>query len=119
MTDNYDNFDKIPDDEGKKDKQIATLQTQLEEVKEERHEERFCWALSLLILLNVFFFTNMEGWGAPISILLLQLVLLIILARKWGVEDLTDILDKYILNLPANPLCKKKTMTEEMNVEDR
>jgi hypothetical protein len=107
VTGSYDNFEKIPGDEGKKDKQIATLQTQLEDVKEERKEERFCWALSLLILLNVFFFTNIDGWGAAISIVFLQLVLLIILARKWGVEDLTDILDKYILNHPANPLRKK------------
>ncbi|MFP4097404.1 MAG: hypothetical protein ACLFU1_01295 [Alphaproteobacteria bacterium] len=63
MTDNYDNFDKIPDDEGKKDKQIATLQTQLEEVKEERHEERFCWALSLLILFKCLFLHQYGGLG--------------------------------------------------------
>ena len=112
MENQYDVLNKKIPPEGKKDEQIAALQGQLSAEKEARREERFCWTLSLIVLLDVFFFEKVGGWGA-ISILFLQIVLLVILSRKWGIEDLTDILDKYVRNHPLNPTSKKKSKTSQ------
>ena len=113
MTHNYDTFEEKVLDNQKKGGHIESLQKELENIKDERLEERFCWALSLLILLNVFFFTSIDNWAGVLSILFLQLVLFIILARKCGMEDLTDILDKYVLNHPMNPLHRDKDKNKD------
>ena len=109
----YDTFEEKVLDNQKKSEHISRLQKELENIKNERLEERFCWALSLVILLNVFFFTTIDNWAGALSILFLQLVLFIILARKCGMEDLTDILDKYVLNHPMNPLHRDKNKNKD------
>lgn len=100
MPDNsYSSLDqKVPSDGSKKDMQIAELQSEIVSLKDCVNEDRFVSLLIILILLNVIFFSHTEGWGAPITILVLELILLFILARKLGVEDITNILDKYLLN---------------------
>jgi hypothetical protein len=103
MPSSYDKLDSVPEEDGK-DAAINELAQKLEEITESRNEERFCWCLAFIVLLDVYFFAGLEGWGAPISIFLLELVLLIILARRFGVEDLTNILDKYVLSHPLNPM---------------
>lgn len=102
----YETLNKTPDGKSRDDETIASLQKELARTKERNREERFCWALSLIVLLDVFFFTSTNGWGAPIVLLFLQVILLIILARRWGVEDLTDVLDRYVFNHPMNPFSK-------------
>lgn len=99
MSSSYSSLDeKIPSDGSKKDAQIADLQTEIEGLKDCRNEDRFLFGLIILILFDVIFFSHTEGWGAPLAILVLELIVIMIMARKMGVQDITNILDKYLLN---------------------
>ena len=99
-------YGKIPADEKGKDRLIIQLKTQLDDMLQDKKEKTaegrkaiyFCFVLVLIILFDVFAFTTFREWGSSISILILELILLITLARLWGVNDLTNILDKYILS---------------------
>lgn len=108
MRDDYNAFEAASED-GMADSQVAALEQDLEKLKDSFREERFCWALAILILLDVIFFTRIDGgWGAPITILFLEVILLLVLARKWGVEDLTDVIDK-IVKSPFYPSSKDRS----------
>ena len=88
-------------------KMISSLEDKVVRLEEKICEERFCWILCVIILLNVFFFEKLNSSASAISLVLLQIILLIIIARRLGVEDLTNILDKYVLSNPLNPIKKK------------
>lgn len=97
--DSYSRLDeKVPSDGSKRDAQIAELQDENECLKNGRNEDRFIFGVIILILLNVIFFSHTDGWGGPLAVLVLELIVVMILARKLGVEDITNILDKYVLN---------------------
>lgn len=111
MKNDYSALDDIAEDD-KKDALIERLQSTLADIKEARREERFCWVMAVIILVNVIFFSKLDGLSA-ISIVFLQLILLVILSRKLGVETLTEVLDKYVLSHPMNPIRKKDS--EQIN----
>lgn len=111
MDNKFESFDsKTPPIEAK-DSEITELNDQLQQEKDARKEERFCWILTCMVLLNVWFFEHISGWGV-IGLVVLQFILLIILSRKLGIEYFTDILDKYGYNHPFMPI-KKHEKTKE------
>src|SRR3990167_787253 len=93
--DNYSELDEKVAPDIKKDAAIEALQDKLEKEIALRKEERFCWIVVFITLLNAFFFARFDNWGSPIALLILELIPLVILARKFGVPDLTNLLDKY------------------------
>ena len=95
---NYSLYNKLLSGKGSKDDQIADLQILLINEKEQRDVERFCWMLGVIILLDIIFVVSVDGWAtfSIAFIFVLELALLIILARKWGVEGFTGIIDKYM-----------------------
>ena len=98
MSSNYDQLEKkIPSDGSKKDSQIAELQSEVEGLRNCRNEDRFLFGLIILILLDVNFFTHMDGWGAPVAILLLEFIVVILMAKRQGVEEIVNMIDKYLL----------------------
>ncbi len=66
--------------------QIAALQEKLTFEKDSRREERFIFILAFVVLFDVVVFRNMEGWGAPIVIGLLEIFIGLALAEKYGVK---------------------------------
>lgn len=71
---------------------IAELETSLEQEREGRKEERFYWVLACCILVDPLIFNVMNGgWGfAPL--LLLQIIMLIGLAKRLGVDWAVELL---------------------------
>lgn len=61
-----------------------------------RGEERFAWLLCCIILFDCFAFSNMSNWTGPIVIGIMQLVLIIGLARKLRVEEIGKMLSRFM-----------------------
>lgn len=78
------------------DQQLAELQEKLEYEKDARKEDQFFFVVVCVILLNVVFFSVMPTLGGPLALLLLQLLILIPLARKMGMEEIATILSRVI-----------------------
>lgn len=81
------------------DEAIANLTEQLVDLKKKRYEERFAWILGFLILIDLWLFPSMETWGAPVSILVLEVVLLLLLGRKWGIPDIGNLVDMILASM--------------------
>lgn len=83
----------------KKDEQIAQLQTELAEAQDARSEDRFVFIIVCVILLDIVFFTVMPTFGGPVALLLLQLLILIPLARRMGMDEIATIINGVISRL--------------------
>lgn len=92
---------KVPIDldstkESKKDEVISALQEDLNNEIDARKEERFVWFLSVMMLFDVFTFVEMKTWGGPIAIGFIQLVVLVVLGRKWQVDEIWKLTEKVL-----------------------
>ena len=72
------------------------LERDNQKLKDAVKEERFLWIATLVVIFDVFVFTLMENWGGPIAILMFQMVIMLILARKLGVEEIHSLIDKIL-----------------------
>lgn len=79
-----------------RDELISSLQEQLIQANDRRGEERFAWFASLNVIADLFVFPSLTSWSAPISIAIIQILLLIVLGRKWGVDDIWTLTEKMI-----------------------
>lgn len=78
------------------DKQIQELQERLEHEIDARQEERFVGIVFIVLLLDVVFFTVMPTFGGPLALLVLELLILIPLARRMGMEEIAQILNRVL-----------------------
>lgn len=79
-----------------KDEALEIIQKKLEGQIEARKEERFYWVSGLCITVDIFMFPQMQTWSAPVCIALLELLVLISLGRRWGVDHIWTITEKLI-----------------------
>ena len=79
-----------------RDEQIQKLQDALSREKDARKEEHFVVIIFVIILLDIVFFIQMPSFGGPLAILILELLILIPLARRMGMEEIVRILDKVL-----------------------
>jgi len=79
-----------------KDEQIASLEESLVKEKDARSEERFLFVLAIVILIDLMIFPSMQTWGAPVAILVLQVLLVVPLARRCGVEEAARLVDRLL-----------------------
>ncbi|MEP0234158.1 MAG: hypothetical protein ABJ360_12525 [Roseobacter sp.] len=80
----------------KKDKQIDELQSQLAYEKDARQEDRFVGIVCLVLLLDVVFFSVMPTFGGPLALLVLELLVLIPLAKRMGMQEIAQILSRVL-----------------------
>ena len=73
-----------------KDRQIAELQQQLTNERDARREDKFVFIAAVVVLLDVVFFSVMPTSGGPIALLILQLLVLIPLAKRMGRKKLGE-----------------------------
>ncbi|WP_143025618.1 hypothetical protein [Paracoccus isoporae] len=83
----------VPD---KRDQQITELQEEIAQLRDARQEERFAFTVGLILLLDVCFFTVMPSFGGPIALLILELLILIPLARQMGVDEIVKLLNRVL-----------------------
>jgi hypothetical protein len=68
----------------------------VEGLKKKLYEERFIFSMVIVVLFDAFFFKSMDNWGSSIAILLLEIVALLVLARRLNVSDLLVITSSII-----------------------
>ncbi len=59
-------------------------------------EERFGWIVVCFVLFNAAILANFQTWTAALSVLVPELLLLILLARRFGLEQVTRLVDRII-----------------------
>lgn len=89
----------IASEPSNQEKQIQELQEQLAHERDARNEDRFVGIVCLVILLDVAFFSVMPTFGGPLALLVLELLILIPLARRMGMEEIAQILNGVINRL--------------------
>lgn len=80
----------------KKDEAQGRLADELEAVKDGRKEERFMWIVVVTILLDVMWFADSSNPTLPVVVLFLQLIVLVILARRMGINDVVELIDRLL-----------------------
>jgi len=74
----------------------ASLADELEAAKDARKEERFVWITVVVILVDVLWFKDSPNPALPFVVLVLQLILLIVLARRMGINDVVELIDRLL-----------------------
>lgn len=74
----------------------AALEDQVETLTDDRLEERFAWIVVSMILFDAALFHDAESWSGPLVIGILELVLLVVLARKYQIQEVSQILAKFL-----------------------
>ena len=88
--------ENLANDESK-DESIDRLTSQLSKEKNDRDEDRFIFIVISIIFINFYIFSNVENWAGAIIIGVLELTILIILARRYGIGEVWAIIQQ-ILN---------------------
>lgn len=102
--DNVDNESGLLSSEEleKHQEQIQRLQGELQRQLDERKEERLIWILVVTVLLDVYFFTSMDNIAGPIVILVFQVLVVVMVATKMGMEQVVQLIDRMIAMLARN-----------------
>lgn len=86
-------------DPTRKDELIQSLQSQLDDERDRRKEERFIWLVIVILMFDAFTFPAMQTWTGPIIIGLIQLIIVIVLGRRWQMDEIwtltTKLIDKW------------------------
>jgi hypothetical protein len=86
----------IAEEPTKRDQQINELQEELAEERDARREDRFVFIVVTILLFDIMIFAVMPTFGAPLAILILELLILIPLARRLGAEEIAKTLDRVL-----------------------
>lgn len=86
----------IPEQATRSDTLIEELQRALAREKDARLEERFVFLVVGVLLFDIVFFTVMPTFGGPLALLILELLILIPLARRMGMEEIAQVVSRII-----------------------
>jgi hypothetical protein len=89
-------FEAIVHEPSKYDQQISELQEALTQERDGRREDRFVFIAVIVLLLDVVFFSVMPSFGGPVALLIFELVILIPLAKRMGMEEFARILNNVL-----------------------
>ena len=89
----------LPEESDRLRGQIEELQKDLDREVDARKEERMLWILAVLILFDAYLFTFMENIMGPIVILVFQLIVVVLVAKKMGMEQVTAMIDRMMAML--------------------
>lgn len=82
-----------------KDDALAALELQLQAEKDARLEERFVWIVVSVILVDVIWFQDAANATIPVVVMILQLIALMVLARRMGVDDYVQLLGRILASI--------------------
>lgn len=80
---------------------IEDLQEQIQQLKDSKREDRFVFITVAILLLNVVFFSVMPTFGGPLALVILELIILVPLARKLGMEEIVQIISRTLDRISA------------------
>jgi hypothetical protein len=83
------------DGSSKTDEQINKLQEELTRERDGRREDRFLFIAISTVLLDISFFTVLNA-GAAVAIVILELLILFVVARRMGMEEVVEMLSSLL-----------------------
>lgn len=99
--DSGDSFDALQSGSVTPETQIQELQEEVQREKDGRLEDRFVFIIVSIFFLDVMLFSVMPSFGGPIALLVLELLILIPLAKRMGMQEVAQILNR-LLDRVAN-----------------
>jgi hypothetical protein len=109
-----DGFDKLKVNDfppSHKDVLIQELEAKVLELENNLLEERFYWVFGIVMAIDIVAFIQMQSWGDPIAILVLELFGLVALANKCGVDNVVIIINRIIDGWHQRNSNKEKSKT--------
>ncbi|MEH0195196.1 hypothetical protein V7S57_03800 [Caulobacter sp. CCNWLY153] len=88
-------MDAVPNPEAR-DQALAELEKKLQAIEDARKEERFIWIVVCTILIDILWLSGSENAALSVIVLILELVVLFVLARRMGVEDIERLMDRIL-----------------------
>ena len=82
------------DEPGPKDDTLAALESQVSDLEDQLHEERFLWIVGAMILFDTMSFAQAGNWAVPIVVGVLELVILVVLAERCRVNPIMPLIDR-------------------------
>jgi hypothetical protein len=67
--------------------ELAIAKLEIERLRKEINEERFVWCLVAIIAVDILYLPNIKSAIGVVGVLVFQALLLVILGRRWGIED--------------------------------
>ena len=86
---------ELPDRKDSSIDAIQKLEKELESVKERLREVLYILAIVVFIAFNTATFALIENWAGALGILILELLILLPIARQLNIQDLQDVVNKY------------------------
>lgn len=80
----------------KRDQQIEELQNDLAYERDARKEERFIFIVLFTLVFDIMLFTVMPSFGGPLAVVILELLILIPLAKRMGMEEVAKMLSRLL-----------------------
>jgi hypothetical protein len=81
---------------------IAALEKKLENEKDLRREERFIWIVMCMILTDIIWLRSSSNASLAIVVLVLESVILVVLARRLGIEQIPEYINKFADKFMSN-----------------
>lgn len=81
---------------GKEDDALAALQNEIQDLKNDRNEERFLLVVIIIVLCDALIFAHMENWAGALVIGVIEIFAVAVLARRWRIEEIPQILSKFL-----------------------
>lgn len=81
----------------------AAVDRELQAEKESRKEERFMFVAIIVTMFDALVFPSMSTLSAPIVIGFIQLIFLMVYARRCGIEEIRQIMDRIVAAVKKSP----------------
>lgn len=86
---------------------LDALMNDNERARDQIKEERFVWILALIVLADLFFMIPAQNFGGPLVVGALELVLIVVLAQKCGIDQVLPFIDR-VLSMVARTSADKR-----------
>lgn len=80
----------------KEDDALAALQNEIQDLQNDRNEERFLLVVVIVVLIDALIFAHMDNWAGALVIGVIEIFAIAVMARKWRIEEVPQILSKFL-----------------------
>lgn len=92
---------------------LAKLEEKANDLENRLHEERFMWIFACVVLVDFYVFSNMENWSGPLVIGVLELIGLVVVAKRCNVDVVLPILDRLLGAIQDNTTGRKENKSKD------
>lgn len=72
------------------------MQNEIQDLKNDRNEERFLLVIVIVVLLDAFIFSFMANWAGALIIGIIEIFGIAVIARRWSIEEVPQMLSKFL-----------------------